>query len=84
MLKRSLGVTFTYPVLGVAPEFSSRMRPTRRFQYSKHAAWKGTPKSYTQVSAEDGIPAAIFFMASIVAALRACAQSTSWHPAGPI
>ena len=74
LLKRSLEVTFTHPVFGVGPGVFITYEANQALQYSKHAAWLGTHNSYTQVSAEDGIPAFIFFVASIVAALRACAQ----------
>jgi O-antigen ligase len=60
LLKESLRITATHPLLGIGPgNFGSYTR-----------SWHVTHNTYTELSAEDGIPALIMFIAILVMAFR--------------
>ncbi len=68
MLIKSLQFTIEHPIFGVGPgDFSSFEGGTRA--ETKHGEWQQTHNSYTQVSSEIGIPAAICYIGAIFAAL---------------
>jgi hypothetical protein len=62
LLKKSIEFTFKYPIVGVGPgQFSSFEGVTSRAT-GKHGNWHETHNSYTQVSSECGLPAAILMI----------------------
>src|SRR5581483_11078791 len=69
LLKRSLLETIKHPVFGVGPgEFAVAVAGEKE-KKGEWADWLGTHNSYTQISAECGIPAFICYMAIIVTSL---------------
>jgi O-antigen ligase len=71
LLRTSLIFTIRHPIFGVGPG----MFAVADDDYSKanglrKGQWLGTHNSYTQVSSELGIPAAIFFIAAIFMSLK--------------
>ncbi|MEO8099692.1 MAG: O-antigen ligase family protein [Acidobacteriota bacterium] len=70
LLQRSVEVTLTHPVFGVGPGVFIASEAGEATEKGRRAAWVGTHNSYTEVSAEAGIPALIFFAASLLLALR--------------
>lgn len=73
-LRRSVEVTLQHPVVGVGPGVYIEYDAKEAEKSSKRASWLGTHNSYTEVSAEDGIPALIFFAGAIVASFLACSR----------
>ena len=70
LLKSSIRFTFQHPIFGVGPgEFSDYEASVAKIE-GKRAAWQVTHNAYTQVSSEVGIPALLFFLASIVMSFR--------------
>jgi O-antigen ligase len=70
LFRTSVRFTFQHPVFGVGPDqFSAYEGRTSRAQ-GFHGNWHVTHNSYTQVSSECGIPAFIFFVASLGSAIR--------------
>lgn len=71
LLERSLVLTLQHPLFGVGPG----MFPVAEDQYAKQmgerrGGWHDTHNTYTQVSSEAGLPAALFFCAALLTALR--------------
>ena len=67
---QSLLFTLQHPLFGVGPgQFSNHEGSSARAE-GLHGNWHETHNTYTQVSSEDGVPALIFFVASLVAAYR--------------
>ena len=76
LLEDSLKVSATHPFLGVglgnfAPYCAAMVKESGR---RGHPAWVGTHNTYTQLSAEMGIPALIFYLGVLVASMRALQQ----------
>lgn len=70
LLKKSLLFTIQRPVFGVGPgQFSDYEGETAK-QSGLHGAWHETHNTYTQVSSEAGIPAAILFIGALVSTYR--------------
>lgn len=71
LLRKSIKYTFQHPLFGVGPgmfvvaEDADAIKAGRR-----HGTWQGTHNSYTQVSSELGIPALIFYVMTMVFALK--------------
>jgi hypothetical protein len=70
LLKRSLYLTFTHPLLGVGPDQFATAVSGQDAQQGIHEPWLGTHNSYTQVSSECGIPALICYCAVLVFCFR--------------
>lgn len=72
LLVKSLIITAHHPLFGVgAGMFAVAENSVAVTEGRARGSWHETHNMYTQVSSEDGIPAFIFFVASIVAAFRA-------------
>jgi len=70
LLKSSIQFTIRHPLFGVGPgEFSDYEAANAKGE-GRRGAWAVTHNAYTQVSSEAGIPALLFFLASIVMAFR--------------
>jgi O-antigen ligase len=66
LLKTSLYLTVTNPVFGVGPgQFAVKVAGDDE-KKGLNSAWLGTHNSYTQVSSECGLPALVFYVATIV------------------
>jgi O-antigen ligase len=66
LLLTSLKLTFQHPLLGVGPgQFQVASTDAARATNS-FAHWRETHNVYTQVSSEEGIPAAFFYIAALV------------------
>lgn len=67
LLKRSLYLTITHPLLGVGPgEFANAENEDSQAQFDQRGAWHDTHNAYTQVSSETGIPAGLCFIAAVI------------------
>ena len=65
LLKRSIILTLEHPIFGVGPgEFSVAENGLAQ-EEGKRGQWLGTHNTYTQISSECGIPALLFFLASL-------------------
>jgi O-antigen ligase len=70
LLKTSIYLAFTNPLFGVGPgEFAVKVAGDEE-KKGEHSAWLGTHNSYTQVASEAGLPAFIFYCATIVTCMR--------------
>jgi O-antigen ligase len=71
LLRHSLIFTIRHPLFGVGPGMFvvADDAYSKELGYSK-GTWLGTHNSYTQVSSELGIPAFLFFVTTIVMALK--------------
>jgi O-antigen ligase len=70
LLKSSIQFTFQHPIFGVGPgEFSDYEASVAKTE-GKKGAWQVTHNAYTQIASEAGIPAFLFFLASIVMSFR--------------
>ncbi len=66
LLLTSLKLTFQHPLLGVGPgQFQVAAMEASSASHS-FVHWRETHNAYTQVSSEEGIPAAIFYIAALV------------------
>lgn len=65
LLRRSLELTFQNPLLGVGPGQFAVAENSSANDEGRRGQWLGTHNSYTQVSSEAGIPALLFFVASL-------------------
>lgn len=70
LLKKSLVLTVTHPLLGVGPGQFPVAVAGEAAKTGQHSAWLGTHNSYTQVSSECGIPAFICYCAVLVLSFR--------------
>jgi O-antigen ligase len=70
LLKRSVSVTFSHPILGVGPgQFPVEVMDEAKAK-NEWYQYLGTHNSYTQVSSECGIPAFLCYFAVIVLSIR--------------
>jgi O-antigen ligase len=71
LLMQSLYITAHHPLLGVgAGQFAVAENSVAVSEGLARGAWHETHNMYTQVSSENGIPALIFFMATLVVSFR--------------
>lgn len=70
LFQQSLKYTAQHPLLGVGPDQFSNYEGQTRTAEGLRGAWHATHCSWTQVSSECGIPAALFFALGIASALR--------------
>lgn len=67
LLLRSLTLTFEHPLFGVGPgEFANFEGNDTMRRRGVKGAWHDTHNSYTQISSEVGIPAALFYLTAIL------------------
>lgn len=70
LFKRSIQETLTHPIFGVGPgQFAVAVAGAEE-KKGERSAWLGTHNSYTQVSAECGIPALICYCAVLLLCFR--------------
>jgi O-antigen ligase len=70
LLKTSIWLAITHPLFGVGPgQFAVKVSGDQE-KKGEHADWLGTHNSYTQVASEAGLPAFIFYVATIMSCLR--------------
>jgi hypothetical protein len=75
LLKRSLEFTVSHPVFGVGPgNFMDYEDNDSREQGMRKGSWHVPHNAYTQVSAECGIPALIFYLLAILGTIRSVAR----------
>ena len=68
LLKKSIQFTFEHPIFGVGlGDFATFEGGTRA--QTKHGQWQQTHNSFTQVSSEMGIPAAVGYVGAVLCAL---------------
>ena len=70
LLRQSIKLTFTHPLLGVGPDQFPVAAAGEAQKQGTRAAWLGTHNSYTQVSSEAGLPAFFFYTAALWLSLR--------------
>ncbi|HWB82798.1 MAG TPA: O-antigen ligase family protein [Bryobacteraceae bacterium] len=71
MLIESLILTAKHPIVGVGVGmFAVAEDAMARAEGKRHGAWLGTHNSYTEVSSECGIPAALFYLAVLGLSLK--------------
>ena len=69
LLKLSIVLAITHPVFGVGPgQFITKTSADEQ-KSGERGDWLGTHNSYTQVASEDGLPAFIFYVATIATGL---------------
>jgi O-antigen ligase len=66
LLKTSIRYTLQYPLFGVGPGQFSSFEGMHNQIVGTHGVWQEAHNTFTQVSSECGIPAAILFIAGIV------------------
>jgi O-antigen ligase len=77
LLRKSLLYTAQKPLFGVGPgQFADHEGIAAR-KIGLHGNWHETHNTYTQVSSEAGIPAAIFFIAALVSTYRLLSRTLS-------
>jgi O-antigen ligase len=83
LLRKSLIFTVQRPLFGVGPgEFADHEGFAARAE-GLHGNWHATHNTYTQISSEVGIPAAIFFIAALVSAYRLMSRTLRQARARP-
>ena len=71
LFQKSLLITLQHPLLGVGPaEFADYEGKTTKEETGQKGLWHGTHNSYTQISSENGIPAAICFLMALGSSYR--------------
>ncbi len=70
LLQKSLLFTAQHPLLGVGPGQFINHEGLGAKALGHHGSWHETHNTYTQISSEAGIPAAIFFIAALVSTYR--------------
>jgi O-antigen ligase len=66
LFQKSLLFTVQHPILGVGPEqFAQYEGRMTKAETGQKGMWHGTHNSYTQISSENGIPAAICFLMAL-------------------
>jgi O-antigen ligase len=65
LVKQSIQYTIKHPIFGIGPGQFPNFEGHTRVTEGKTGAWKSTHCDFTQVSAESGIPALIFFLAAL-------------------
>ena len=70
LVQRSLDLTVEHPMFGVGPGEFGNAEGGESIAKGKRGAWSQTHNSYTQVSSEEGIPAAVFLAISLFLGLR--------------
>lgn len=71
LFKQSVNYTVHHPLFGVGPSQFANYEGTARVAEAKVGVWKDPHFVFTQVSADDGIPALIFYVAGLISALAA-------------
>jgi O-antigen ligase len=69
VLGQSLTLTITHPLFGVGPGQFAVAVAGEDAKEGTRAPWLGTHNSYTEMSSESGIPAAIFFVSIVMVCL---------------
>src|SRR6266478_2052770 len=70
LLRTSIVLAITNPLFGVGPgQFAVKVAGEQE-KKGEHADWLGTHNSYTEVASEAGLPAFIFYLATIVTCIR--------------
>jgi O-antigen ligase len=68
---KSVEYTFQFPLLGVGPgQFAEYEGQHNIRQGYTHGIWQNTHNTFTQISSECGIPALLFYVASLIASFR--------------
>jgi O-antigen ligase len=83
LLKRSLAFTFENPVFGVGPGQFMVAENAAAHDQGVNGQWLGTHNTYTQISSECGIPALLFFLASIFFCFRELRVAEKIHRSFP-
>src|SRR5579871_1128150 len=68
LLFESLATTLEHPIFGLGPGVFAPAKAKEAELQGKYANWKATHNTYTQVSAEMGIPGLILYLAAIIGA----------------
>jgi len=70
LLRTSIALAIANPLFGVGPgQFAVKVAGEDE-KRGVHSAWLGTHNSYTQVASEAGLPAFIFYLATVVTCMR--------------
>lgn len=69
LFRTSVRYTFQHPLFGVGPDQFANYEGNESLHNGERGSWHATHCSWTQVSAECGIPALIFFVSAIGSAL---------------
>jgi O-antigen ligase len=69
LFQQSVVFTFEHPIVGVGPDQFANFEGKTRLDEGKRGNWHDTHCDFTQVSAECGIPALIFFVGGIASAI---------------
>jgi O-antigen ligase len=81
LLMQSLKMTVRHPLLGVGPgNFAVAENEVAQAQGRRRGSWHQTHNMYTQVSSENGIPAALLYIAILVLALQATKRTMRIAP----
>jgi O-antigen ligase len=75
LLKQSILYSVQRPLFGVGPGNFSVYEGNQSREQGRRGAWHNAHNSYTQVSAENGIPAIVFYLAAILGAYRMLART---------
>jgi O-antigen ligase len=74
ILRRSIELTLTHPILGVGPGAFQMAEAVEAQDEGRRGAWLQTHNAYTQVSSEMGFPGLLLFVGAILTALK-----SSWR-----
>jgi O-antigen ligase len=83
LLKRSIVLTFEHPLFGVGPGQFVVAENGLSQQEGVSGQWLGTHNTYTQISSECGIPALLFFLASLYYCFRELRVAEKIHRSIP-
>jgi O-antigen ligase len=71
LLRMSLELTLTHPLVGVGPDQFAVAAAGESEKKGAHSEWRGTHNTYTQVSSEAGLPAFVFYTSALFLGLVA-------------
>ena len=74
IFKRSLAITIHNPIFGVGPGNFAVEDADIAHSEGRRGTWLGTHNSYTQASSEGGIPAFVFFVATLIGSMRVASR----------
>jgi O-antigen ligase len=70
LLRQSIALTFRHPIFGVGPGVFDSAASLDAKSRGEDALWHETHNSYTQVSAEAGLPGFVFYLGTLIVCLR--------------
>lgn len=70
LLLESVRITIQHPLLGVGPGMFPVAQDAGASRQGGRGMWRGTHNTYTQISSENGLPALLLYLASLVCCFK--------------